>query len=217
LPDACPHCGGDIQEEDDVAEQFQTDIPTKPVHRKFHIHKGCCKSCGRSVRGRHPLQTSDAVGAAQSQTGPNAQASIVYLNKRAGMSYGKIADYFREANGIRLRPSTATRIVLRVARKLQPTYQEIKDSLKLAFCTFPMPCAHRSLTELIFRVEERVGNRHVGGVGPGYALAAMYSSSQSRLSWQVDFDALLTNPLAVTLNRSRPALSRCRGSRFAGV
>src|SRR5688572_11790889 len=130
LPEACPHCGGAIHEDDDVDEQFQTDIPTEPIRREFRIHKGCCKSCGRRVRGRHPLQTSDATGAAQSQIGPNAQASIVYLNKRCGMPYGKIADYFREANGIDLQPSTATRIVLRAADKLQPVYQEIKESIK---------------------------------------------------------------------------------------
>ena len=82
------------------------------------------------MRGRHALQTGDATGAAQSQIGPNAQASIVYLNKRCGMSYGKIADYFREANGIDLQPSTATRIVLRTADKLQPVHQEIKESIK---------------------------------------------------------------------------------------
>ena len=76
------------------------------------------------------MQTSDATGAAQSQIGPNAQAGIVYLNKRSGMSYGKIADYFREANGIHLNPSTATRIVLRAADKLQTTYQEITDSIR---------------------------------------------------------------------------------------
>ena len=130
LPEACPDCGGEIQEDDDVDEQFQTDIPTKPIHRKFRIHKGCCRSCGRRVRGRHRLQTSDATGAAQSQLGPNAQAGIVYLNKRSGMSYGKIADYFKQANGIDLRPSTATRIVLRAADQLQNTYQQIKDSIK---------------------------------------------------------------------------------------
>jgi transposase len=130
LPAACPHCGGALQEDAAVDEQFQTDIPTQPVRRKFRIHKGCCKSCGRRVRGRHPLQTSDATGAAQSQLGPNAQAGIVYLNKRSGMSYGKIADYFQQANGIHLRPSTATRIVLRAANKLQPAYQEIKESIK---------------------------------------------------------------------------------------
>src|SRR4051812_15457866 len=120
LPDACPHCGGAIAEDDDVAEQFQTDIPTQPLRRQFRIHKGTCTTCGRRLRGRHPLQTSDATGAAQSQLGPNAQASIVYLNKRSGMSYGKIADFFQEANGITIQPSTATRIVLRAADKLQP-------------------------------------------------------------------------------------------------
>jgi transposase len=130
LPDACPHCGSDIAKDDDVDEQFQIDIPTKPIRRKFRIHKGCCKNCGRRVRGRHPLQTSDAVGAAQSQVGPNAQASIVYLNKRSGMSYGKIVDHLKEANGIDIKPSTATRIVLRTADKLQPVYQEIRESIK---------------------------------------------------------------------------------------
>jgi transposase len=132
LPEACPDCGGDIQEDDDVDEQFQTDIPTTPIRRKIRIHKGSCKTCGRRVRGRHPLQTSDATGAAQSQIGPNAQASIVYLNKRCGMSYGKIVDHLKEANGIDIKPSTATRIVLRAADKLQPVHGEIKESLKNA-------------------------------------------------------------------------------------
>jgi transposase len=130
LPDACPHCGGPLHEDNDVDEQFQTDIPAQPVRRQFRIHKGHCQTCGRRVRGRHPLQTSDAIGAAQSQLGPNAQASIVYLNKRSGLSYGKIADYFQQANGIVLHPSTATRIVLRVADQLQPTYQEIQKSIE---------------------------------------------------------------------------------------
>lgn len=130
LPDACPHCGGAIAEEDEVDEQFQTDIPTTPIRRKFRIHKGTCQGCGRRLRGRHPLQTSDATGAAASQIGPDAQASIVYLNKRCGMSYGKISDFFKEASGIDLQPSTATRIVLRTADKLEPTYQEITESIK---------------------------------------------------------------------------------------
>ena len=100
------------------------------MRRKFRVHKGRCQSCQRRVRGRHPLQTSDATGAAQSQLGPNVQASIVYLNKRAGMAYGKITDYFREANGLVFQPSTATRIVLRAADKLEPVYQDIQSSLK---------------------------------------------------------------------------------------
>ncbi len=130
LPEACPHCGGVLAEDADVDEQFQTDLPTQPIGRKFRIHKGCCTKCGRRVRGRHPLQTSDATGAAQSQIGPNAQATIVYLNKHSGMSYGKIADLFQQANGMDLQASTATRIVLRAAEQLRPTYAEIQESLQ---------------------------------------------------------------------------------------
>jgi transposase len=130
LPEVCPDCGGEIQEDDDVETQFQTDLPPQPICREIRIHKGTCKTCGRRVRGRHPLQTSSATGAAQSQLGPNAQAAIVYLNKRSGLSYGKIADYFRAAHGLDLQPSTATRIVLRAADRLQPTYQEIRASVQ---------------------------------------------------------------------------------------
>jgi transposase len=150
LPEVCPDCGGDIQEDDDVDEQFQTDIPTRPIRRKIRIHKGCCKTCGRRVRGRHPLQTSAATGAASSQIGPNAQASIVYLNKRCGMSYGKIADHLKEANGIDIKPSTATRIVLRAADKLQPVYDEIKESLPNAEVISPDETGWRNGGRLVW-------------------------------------------------------------------
>jgi transposase len=130
LPGCCPHCGGDIAEYDEVDEQFQTEIPIKPICRKFRIHKGCCKKCGKRVRGRHPLQTSDATGAAASQIGPNGQASIVYLNKHGGLSHGKIAHYFDTLFGIPLTRGASAQIVLRAADRLKPAYEEIKESLK---------------------------------------------------------------------------------------
>ena len=46
-------------------EQFQTEIPRKPILRKITIHCGRCQNCGKLHRGRHPFQTSDATGAAQ--------------------------------------------------------------------------------------------------------------------------------------------------------
>jgi len=90
LPDAGPDCGGPV-EETPLDTQFQTDIPRRPVVRRFDIHCGRCRRCRRSCRGRHPLQTSDAVGAAASQIGPDAQAAVVVLNKQAGLSYAKLA------------------------------------------------------------------------------------------------------------------------------
>ncbi len=102
LPDFCPHCGSDITESDEVDVQFQEEIPRKPIRRKIRIHKGTCRRCGRRVRGRHRLQTSDAIGAAASQIGPDAQATIAYLNKYSGLSYGKISDLFERSYRIHL-------------------------------------------------------------------------------------------------------------------
>jgi transposase len=70
VPDDCPHCHGPLVETA-VVEQFQTDIPRRPVIRRFRIPVGHCRDCGRRTQGRHPLQTSDAVGAAASQIGPD--------------------------------------------------------------------------------------------------------------------------------------------------
>ncbi len=89
LPAKCPACGGAVHETR-VACQFQVEIPRKPIYRKFNVHVGQCAGCGRRVQGRHELQTSDALGAAASQLGPDLQALIVQLNKDAGLSYGKI-------------------------------------------------------------------------------------------------------------------------------
>jgi len=56
----------------------------------FLIHKGTCRHCGRRVTW--PTSPADfrCVGAAASQLGPpTLQATIVYLNKHSGMSYGQ--------------------------------------------------------------------------------------------------------------------------------
>jgi transposase len=129
LPGQCPDCGGDVVE-DHLDRQFQTEIPRKPIVREFKIHCGHCKKCGKQLRGRHPLQTSDATGAAQSQLGGDAQAAIVYLNKRAGMSHGKIADTFDKLFGITVTPGASAQVVLRAGKILEPVYEEIEEHIK---------------------------------------------------------------------------------------
>ena len=131
LPDHCPDCGGDVVE-DALDQQFQTEIPRKPIVREFTIHCGHCKKCGKHLRGRHPLQTSDATGAAQSQLGADAQAAIVYLNKRAGMSHGKIADTFDKVFGISITRGACAQTVLRAGKVLQPVYEQIQERIKNA-------------------------------------------------------------------------------------
>jgi transposase len=128
LPDHCP-CGGLIAETD-VAAQFQTDIPRRPVVRRFNVHIGRCRTCGRRVRGRHELQTSDAVGAAASQVGPAAQAAAVLLNKHAGLSHGKVAAAFDALFGLRLTRGASAQIVLRAADRCRPVYEAIRHAAR---------------------------------------------------------------------------------------
>jgi transposase len=129
LPDACPHCRGTLVETEVVA-QFQTDIPRRPVVRRFDVHVGRCRSCGRRVQGRHPLQTSDALGAAASQVGPAAQAAVVLLNKQAGLSHGKVAAVFDALFGVPLTRGASAQIVLRAADRCRPAYEAIRHAAR---------------------------------------------------------------------------------------
>ena len=87
LPVACPHCYGPVRRVR-IATQYQEELPVqRPVVRRFDVHVGQCTQCGRRVQGRHPLQTSNALGAASVQLGPQAVAFAVLLNKRYGLPF----------------------------------------------------------------------------------------------------------------------------------
>src|SRR5262245_22400516 len=131
LPDACPVCGGPI-EETHIDQQYQVEIPRRPIHRQFNIHIGCCQKCRRRVQGRHPLQTSDALGAASAQLGPDAQAAVVELNKQGGMAHGKISRVLDSLFGIRLTRGGSTHVVLRAARRAEPIYASICQTVEQA-------------------------------------------------------------------------------------
>ena len=129
LPDACPHCRGRLVETG-TADQFQTEIPRQPLIRKFRVHIGHCEGCGKRTQGRHPLQTSDALGAAASQVGPDAQAAAAVLHTRMGLSHGKVASVFKTLFGITLTRGASAQIDLRAAARLEPDYQLILDQVR---------------------------------------------------------------------------------------
>jgi transposase len=129
LPPACPGCGGKLIQEG-VVHQHQLEIPRKPLHRRFDIHVGRCARCGRRVRGRHELQTSDALGCAASQIGPEAQAAVVMLNKDLGLAHGKISRFFQDFFGIPLSRGGGCQIMLRAAARLEENYQTIVQRVR---------------------------------------------------------------------------------------
>jgi transposase len=129
LPDACPDCGGSL-DETHVDQQYQVEIPRTPIHRQFNIHVGRCRCCRRRVQGRHPLQTSDALGAAASQLGPDAQAAVVELNKQAGLPHGKVSRVLDSLFGIALTPGGSVHTVLRAARRCEPLYATLCQAVE---------------------------------------------------------------------------------------
>jgi transposase len=137
LPNRCPRCGGHDIQETGVAQQYQTEIPRRPICREFTIHIGCCASCGGRVQGRHPLQTSDALGAAASQLGPDAHAALVMLNKGLGLSHGKCAKFFSEMFGIQIGRATSVRSMLRTAAKVGLAYDQARQAVKDSNCVVP--------------------------------------------------------------------------------
>lgn len=130
LPEACPHCGGGLIETR-IATQMQEDLPVvRPQVRCFEVHVGRCGACGRRAQGRHPWQTSDALGAASTHLGPHAVALIVLLNKYLGLSHGKVAALLRDWFGLRVRPSGVTHALHRAARQAAPTYAALRQQIR---------------------------------------------------------------------------------------
>lgn len=125
LPSACPGCGGTRLVQERTLPQYQTEIPRKPIARQFNVACGHCADCGCAVHGRHPLQTSNALGSAASQLGPNAQALAVHLNKNAGLSHGKITHLFETVFGIALSRGGSAQIMLRAADRCTSAYCNI--------------------------------------------------------------------------------------------
>jgi len=136
LPNSCPHCGGCPQEEH-VDEQFQVEIPRRPVLRRFDLHVGVCTRCGRHLRARHPLQTSDAVGAAASQIGPDTQALIALAKNKLGLSYGDITELLHDGFGIDLTRGAAAHIVRRAGERAEPVYDAIRAMVPQADTVYP--------------------------------------------------------------------------------
>jgi transposase len=130
LPDACPHCHGAVRPVR-VATQYQEELPVqRPLVRRFAIHVGQCTQCRRRVQGRHPLQTSEALGAAGVHLGPQAVAFAVLLNKRYGLAYGKIAALLRDRFGLTVTRGGLVQAVHRAARQAQPTYAHLCTTVR---------------------------------------------------------------------------------------
>jgi transposase len=126
----CPHCGGKVKEIS-VVSQYQEEVPEPRVEKtEFRIHVGQCEQCGKRLQGRHPRQSSQAVGSAAVGMGPRALALATELNKDLGLPYGKTARVLKQAFGLSISRGGLCQAVARVARKAEPSYQVLVHRIR---------------------------------------------------------------------------------------
>jgi len=128
LPAQC-QCGGATVYEQ-TQPQFQEDILRQTIVRRFDVEVGHCTVCGRRVQGRHRLQTSDALGAAQVQIGPEALSLSAHLNKEMGISHERAARVLSLGFGLPVSRSGLCRALMRLGEKAEPTYEKLALSVR---------------------------------------------------------------------------------------
>lgn len=136
LPPQCPHCGGEVILQRHEA-QYQEEIIRRTAVRRFDIAVGCCRGCGRRVQGRHPLQTSDAVGVGAVQLGPEALALAAILNKQMGLSLGHTRQVLAYGFGLEVSCGGLYRALARLARRAAPTYAGLVKATRQAPVNVP--------------------------------------------------------------------------------
>lgn len=131
LPERCPDCGEGVDFER-WDEQFQTELPeVRPVTTCFRVGVGRCRSCKRRIQGRHPEQTSDALGAAGSQVGPRAMAWGSWLHYGLGLSFGKCSQLLGRL-GVDVTAGAIASSSASTGTDLVPTHNAIKAHVAAA-------------------------------------------------------------------------------------
>ena len=133
--DGCPQCGGPLTHVEAI-EQFVEDLPpTRPHVIRIVTYKGTCARCGQ-VHSTHPLQMSEASGAAQVQLGPRAVAVGAALNKQLGLTLRTTCRVLAVLGGLRVTPGGLIQALERAATKFASVYDRLIDDLRRGAAAF---------------------------------------------------------------------------------
>jgi transposase len=179
LPEQCRHCGGVVAFQR-TEVQYQEEIVRRTLVRRFDIAIGECRRCGRQMQGRHPLQTSDALGAAAVQLGPEALTLAALMNKQMGLSLGHTTQVLQQGFGLTVSRSGICRALARMANKAAPTYQGLILTARQSLVNV--------LDETGWRVEARLQWTHVAVSEQVTVYAILPGRGFSQLAWIVGAD-----------------------------
>jgi transposase len=212
LPERCPHCGGGVQPER-CETQYQEEIVRRTVVRRFDIAVGRCRACARRVQGRHPMQTSDAVGVGGVQLGPEALTLAAILNKQMGLSLGHTRQVLSYGFGLELSRGGLCRALARMAGRAEPTYAGLLEAARRS--------AVNGVDETGWKVGGQLQWLHVAVSArvTVYAILPGRGYAQSAVILGTDYDGFLVHdgwapyyrfPLAFHQSCLAHLLKRCR-------
>jgi transposase len=128
--DECPLCQAPLYDQSQVV-QYQTDLPPiVPIVTQFNIDTGYCSCCRQYWQGRHPDQTSDAIGATGNTLGPVVLTMAAEMKHRLGVSYRKICDFLHTYCHLKVCPAAFIRAEQRLAALARPTYELLVEALR---------------------------------------------------------------------------------------
>lgn len=130
--DRCPHCGDALAKETDRAiEQTIIEIPPcAPETFRLITHRNWCRRCQLQIASSHPLQVSQASGAAGTHLGPRTLAIAASLNKGLGLTMRKTCLVLRHLLGLCLTPGGLAQALARMAKQLAQEYRRLLDAVK---------------------------------------------------------------------------------------
>jgi transposase len=132
LPENCPECHAPLDEAPVVVhDQYQIDLPEpKPVITRFRVPVVRCSACYRRIQGRHPEQTSDALGAAAVQYGPRLLGFAADLKHRIGASYRKCSSILLTLTGLVVASAALVRSGHRLRDLARPSYDRLVEAAR---------------------------------------------------------------------------------------
>jgi transposase len=177
----CPGCGGPLGHVE-ALEQFLEEIPVvRPRVTRLVTYKGHCPHCGE-VRSRHPMQMSEAQGAAKVQLGPRALALAAAVNKQHGVTMRTTCRLLQEFAGLRLTPGGLAQALQRVACKVRGPWEALVEDLRASPAVFADETSwyvggvghwlwtFTTDTTTVYRVEpSRAGDVVIQTLGSGFA------------------------------------------------
>src|SRR3954447_17204098 len=132
LPPNCPECRKPLGEASvTIHDQYQIDLPEpKPVVTRLRVPVARCPAWLRRVQGRHPEQTSNALGSAAVQYGPRLLGLAADLKHRLGVSYRKCSSVLLTLTGVVVASAALVRSSHRLRKLAQPSYDQLVEAAR---------------------------------------------------------------------------------------